>query len=84
MLAVAPLLDIGSPALAIGDPTIANFAMAAVTAMLPAALVASIWSRWRAGLQTRSARVDFLVLAAVLHWCVVLAVWGLLPLRLWR
>jgi len=34
--------------------------------------------------KTRGAALDTVALGAALQWCVVLAIWGLLPLMLWR
>jgi hypothetical protein len=84
LLALTPLLYLGEPALALGDPTISNVAMAVVTGLLPIALGVSFFERWRAGLQTRGAVADAIVLVAGLQWCAVLVAWHMLPLALWR
>ncbi len=81
---VAPALYLTQSLLAIGDPTPANVAIAALTGLLPLTLLLAAVQRVRAGLQRRRAWLDLLALAAALQWCVVLSVWGLLPLALWR
>lgn len=81
---LAPLLYLMQPFYALGDPTPANLATAALTGALPLALAAAGLSHVRAGLGTAVARVDMLALAGALQWCAVLAAWGMLPLLLWR
>ncbi|MEO6447579.1 MAG: serine hydrolase domain-containing protein [Gemmatimonadaceae bacterium] len=82
LLFVTPLLYLVTPALAIGDPSAANIAVAVATGLLPVAVGASMVESWR---RERAARTRNLVaLGAVLQWCVQLAWWGLLPLMLWR
>jgi hypothetical protein len=84
LLLVAPALYLTQSFLAIGDPTPANVAIALLTGMLPLTLLVAGVHRVRAGLRTHAARLDLLVLAGALQWCVVLAAWGMLPFALWR
>lgn len=84
LLVLAPLLYLTQPMLAIGDPTVANIAMAVLTGLLPLAIVGSLVQRWRRGRGSRVAWLDIVALVAALQWCSVLAWWGLLPLMLWR
>ncbi|MDX2208349.1 MAG: serine hydrolase domain-containing protein [Gemmatimonadales bacterium] len=84
VLVLAPLLYLTQPMLAIGDPTVANLAMALLTGLLPLAIAGSLVLRWRRGVRNWAARFDVLALVAALQWCAVLAWWGLLPLMLWR
>ena len=83
-LGVTPLLYLREPALAIGDPTVANVLMAVVTGALPVAMLIGLWHRVQTGLTGRRAVVDVLLLLGVLQWCATLSAWGLLPLTLWR
>jgi hypothetical protein len=84
LLALTPLLYLGQPALAIGDPMIANFAMAVATGVLPVALLLALFHRWRAGVRNTIGAIDMLILVTAWQWCIILAAWGLLPLLLWR
>jgi CubicO group peptidase (beta-lactamase class C family) len=84
LLLLAPALYLTQSFLAIGDPTPANVAMA----------VLSGCCRWRWWSGVRSvcvpasapcvARLDLAAIAGLLQWCAVLAVWGLVPLVMWR
>lgn len=84
LLCASPLLYLRESFLAIGDPTLANLAVAVTTGLLPLAVVASTIGRVRAGLGGRAAQLEVVALVAALQWCLVLAAWGLLPLMLWR
>jgi hypothetical protein len=84
LLLLAPALYLTQSFLAIGDPTPANVAIALLTGALPVALVVGGMQRVRAGVGTPGARVDLAAIAGLLQWCTVLAVWGLVPLMLWR
>ncbi len=84
LLTLTPLLYLSQPALAIGDPMIANLAVAVATGVLPLALLQALLHRWRAGVQTATGIADTFALASALQWCIVLAAWELLPLMLWR
>lgn len=66
--------------LQLGDLTVASGLLAAVSAALPVVMLAGLCI----ALRRRSAvRMDILAMLAVLQFSVVLACWGLLPLRLW-
>jgi len=84
LLLLAPALYLTQSFLAIGDPTPANVAMAALSGALPVALLAAGVRRVRAGLRTLGARLDLAAIAGLLQWCAVLAAWGLVPLMMWR
>lgn len=69
----------------LGDLTLASGVLAFLTAALP---FAAGWGLWRVAKQVGNEYVhrrrwDAWMLTAVLQWCVVLAVWGMLPLRTW-
>ncbi|MEM9314034.1 MAG: serine hydrolase domain-containing protein [Pseudomonadota bacterium] len=69
--------------LALGDPKIASDCLAGVSLAVPLGMVLSLR---RFGQQPRLSRLDLLWTAAaagLLQWCAVLAVNGMLPLRLW-
>ncbi len=84
LLVLAPLLFLGQPFLAIGDPTPGNLGLALLTGLLPIAIAVSLVQRVRMGMRTPGAMLDAVALSAALQWCLVLAAWGLLPLTLWR
>lgn len=84
LMLLAPVLYLTQPFLAIGDPTLANVVVASLTGMLPLALVYALAQRVRAGLRGARGVIDAVALSAALQWCLTLAVWGLLPLMLWR
>ena len=69
--------------LQLGDLTLASALLAAVTAALPLAMTVGLIVRIRRGGRGAVAALDALAMLAVLQWTIVLAVWGLLPLRLW-
>jgi len=67
----------------LGDLTFATGSLAAATAALP---IAAVWGLWRVRSQAAGSywrRLDTWMLLAVLQWCIVLAGWGMLPLRTW-
>ncbi|MEO1082156.1 MAG: serine hydrolase domain-containing protein [Pseudomonadota bacterium] len=69
--------------MALGDLNIASLSLAGATLALPLGVTLSLW-RYRR--QPGRSRLDLLWSVAalcVLQWCVVLAVNGMLPLRLW-
>ncbi|MDY0976510.1 serine hydrolase domain-containing protein [Massilia sp. CFBP9012] len=66
--------------LELGDLTLASGLLAAVTAALPAAMLIGLWQSLR---QPSIHRMETAATLAVLQFCLVLAWWGLLPLRLW-
>ena len=84
LLVIAPGLYLTQSFLAIGDPTLANVAMAVLSGVLPAALLLGAVQRVRAGIGTLRARLDLGAIAGLLQWYAVLAAWGLAPLVLWR
>ena len=68
------------PFLQLGDPTTANILLAVVTAALPLAMLGGL----AVHAQTpRSRALDAAALLAVLQWILVLAAWGLMPMRMW-
>ncbi|HYW32741.1 MAG TPA: serine hydrolase domain-containing protein, partial [Gemmatimonas sp.] len=83
-LALAPLLFLTQPFLAIGDPTIANLSIAILTGALPLAIAVSLAAEMRTPSASRWHWPDRVALVGALQWCIVLALWGLLPLALWR
>lgn len=84
LLVLAPVPYLLQPFLAIGDPTPANLAVASLTLLLPLAAGAALVQLGRAGFSEARAAVDATALLMALQWCAVLALWGLLPLALWR
>ena len=84
LLVIAPGLYLMQSFLAIGDPTLANVAMAVLSGVLPVALLLGAVQRVRAGVGTLRARLDLGAIAGLLQWYAVLAAWGLAPLVLWR
>jgi hypothetical protein len=83
-LVLSPLLFLGQPVLALGDPTPASVTLAVASALLPVALVVGVYERWRSGLRSRRARWDLAMLLGLAQWCVTLALHGWLPVVLWR
>lgn len=69
--------------LQLGDLTPASVLLALVTGMLPLAMIFGLWRHLQQRPRDVLARVDGLAMLAVLQWALVLAGWGLLPLRLW-
>ncbi|MFC3711143.1 serine hydrolase domain-containing protein [Sphingoaurantiacus capsulatus] len=67
--------------IAMGDLTPASATLAAVTGLLPLAMVAGLAQRWRRG--AGGQWLDTAAMAGVLQWAIGLMAWGLLPLRLW-
>ena len=66
--------------LQMGDLTVASGLLATVSAALPVAMVAGLYLSLR---RTIVACADIIAMLAVLQFSLVLAYWGLLPLRLW-
>lgn len=69
--------------LQLGDLTLASGTLAAVTAALPLTMLVGLVLQMRRGGRGTIVMLDVLAMLAVLQWTIVLAVWGLLPLRLW-
>jgi CubicO group peptidase (beta-lactamase class C family) len=72
------------PFLALGDLTPATAALAAGTALLPAALLAALAVHWRTDRRGGWAAVDAAAMLALLQAGVLLAAWGWWPVRLWH
>ena len=74
--------------LRLGDITVASVLLALVTGALPLAMAFGLARCWRSrgtGAEVGSlAKWDWLALLAALQLLLVLAWWGLLPLRLWQ
>lgn len=87
LAAVALLLPIplffGQSFLQLGDLTPASALLAFVTGMLPLAMIFGLWRSFDQAATVRSMPWNRLAMLGVLQWCVVLAFWGLIPLRLW-
>ena len=72
------------PFLALGDLTLASGLLAAVTALLPVAMAAGLVRYFRRREPASpSQALEAIAMGATLQWTLVLAAWGLLPLRLW-
>ena len=69
--------------MALGDLTLASGLLAAVTFLLPVAMLLTIVRVWRMPKKSRLALAHGLAAIFALQWFAVLAVAGLLPLRLW-
>jgi CubicO group peptidase (beta-lactamase class C family) len=69
--------------LQLGDLTLASGLLAAATAALPLAMLVGLFLAIRRRVRGATAALDALAMLAVLQWTMVLAAWGLLPLRLW-
>jgi len=69
--------------LQLGDLTPASALLAFVTGALPLAMLFGLWRSFDQIATARSVPWNTLAMLGVLQWCVVLAFWGLMPLRLW-
>jgi hypothetical protein len=69
--------------LQLGDLTVASGLLALATTALPLAMVTGLALHFRTRVGAALAALDVVAMLAVLQWAIVLAVWGLLPLRLW-
>jgi len=69
--------------MALGDPTLGAWLLAVATAFMPLGMIVTIAMIARAEHRSKVMLVHGLAATAVLQWCLVLAVFGLLPLRLW-
>ncbi|MBA3341595.1 MAG: beta-lactamase family protein [Gemmatimonadaceae bacterium] len=74
---------LGQSFLRLGDLTLASALLALVTGVLPLAMALGLWRRVKRGMAGAGDVLDAAAVVAVLQWAVVLAYWGLLPLRLW-
>jgi CubicO group peptidase (beta-lactamase class C family) len=82
-LAVPVPLFFSQSFLQLGEVTAASISLALVTAALPAAVLIGLALRMSQGVVGRTALLESAALAGVLQLSVVLAVSGLIPLRLW-
>lgn len=71
------------PFLALGDITVASMLLAVVTGILPVALIISLYRYWKSGVQFWYHRIDMIALLLLLQLVTVLAIWGMIPFRLW-
>ena len=69
--------------LQLGDLTPASALLALVTGTLPFAMLFGLWRSFSRDARGRSMLSDELAMLSVLQWTMVLAFWGLVPLRLW-
>lgn len=69
--------------LQLGDLTPASASLALVTGILPLAMMFGLWRSFARADMGPTKLCNRLAMFAVLQWCLVLAFWGLLPLRLW-
>lgn len=67
----------------LGDMTAASVLLAAGTAVLPLTMMALLWRVARSPSRPAVLMAHAFWAIAVLQWCTVLAIWGLLPMRLW-
>jgi len=70
--------------LQLGDATVASVTLAVVTAVLPLAMFVGLALQLRSRMVRGMAVVDVIAMFGVLQWTIVLAVWNLVPLRLWH
>jgi CubicO group peptidase (beta-lactamase class C family) len=89
LLAIAALLlplpfFLSQSILALGDKTVASVLLAGATGALPLAIMAGLALRLRRWQRSRTAWLETAALLAALQWMLMLAAWGLLPLRLWH
>lgn len=69
--------------LQLGDLTSASALLALVTGILPIGMLFGLWRSLGHNAANRGVLGDKLAMLSVLQWSMVLAFWGLLPLRLW-
>jgi hypothetical protein len=84
-LVLPALLMLRQSFLQMGDLTAGSILLAVVTAMLPIALAAGLFRAVRTARTRRAggAIVDAAALVLALQGWVVLAAWGLMPIRMW-
>jgi CubicO group peptidase (beta-lactamase class C family) len=75
---------LSQPVLALGDRTTASLLLAGATGALPLSVIAGLVLRCRRWQNSRRALLDTAALLATLQCLLVLAIWGLLPFRLWH
>jgi hypothetical protein len=69
--------------MALGDVTLASALLALVTLLLPVGMLMTIMSSFKRRRESGLALLNGTAAALVLQWCAVLAVTGMLPVRLW-
>lgn len=69
--------------LQLGDLTVASGLLFAVTLLLPVTMLTGLVAGYLRRPWSATTAVDLLAMLAVLQWTLVLAYWGMLPLRLW-
>ena len=74
---------LGQSFLHLGDLTVASALLAVVTGALPLAMLIGLWRRVGRRMAEPGDVLEATAELGVLQWAVVLAYWGLLPLRLW-
>ena len=70
--------------LQLGDLTVASATLAVATALLPLGMLVCVGQQIRSRTSGALATLDVAAALAVLQWTIVLAAWGLVPLRLWN
>ena len=73
----------GQSFLQLGDLTAASAALAAATLLLPLGMLFGLFRQVSMRASGAMATADAVAALAVLQWTIVLASWGLVPLRLW-
>ena len=69
--------------LQLGDLTLASALLAATTATLPLALLAGLMIQFQRGTWNSWGILDSVAVTSALQWTLLLAAWGMLPMRLW-
>ena len=69
--------------MAMGDPTVGSWSLAVATACLPLGMMMTIVMVLRQEHRSRAMLAHGVAAGAVLQWCLVLMIFGMLPLRLW-
>jgi len=82
LLVPVPLFFL-QPFMALGDFTLASFALATATSLLPICMLISLGLGMRGDSRSRINWLHAIAALAVLQWCAVLFYFGLLPLKLW-
>lgn len=67
----------------LGNITAASVILAASSVAFPCTMIALLWRAGRSPQRTAALVLHACSAIAVLQWCAVLAMWDLLPLRLW-
>ena len=69
--------------MAMGDPTVGSYSLAVATACLPLGMMMTIVMVLRQEHRSRAMLAHGVAAGAVLQWCLILMIFGMLPLRLW-